>query len=210
MSINKCKHCSRTVIRAAVIDVLVHAAFPQVDPTDERGRPKNRASWFHDACKKYGKPGTCIPAFVEKWYKIDLSWDEIERQLNEAALRYKRSMIADSSTADLVRQWLRGEIEQLVLDEALQTSTISHEKQPQMPQQSLTSAPVAAKSTPVVGPAPHASAAAEKTWMDEDEAEALAEEILRDAGQFGVSKAVSRTEHGVYVVALTWLGTTFP
>ncbi len=84
--VNKCKKCSRTVIRASVIDMLVHAAFPQVDPADERGRPKNRASWFHDACKRYAKPGTRIPAFVEMWLKTDLSWDEIERQLNEAAL----------------------------------------------------------------------------------------------------------------------------
>jgi hypothetical protein len=208
--VNKCKQCSRTVIRAAVIDVLVHAAFPQVDPADERGRPKNRASWFHDACKKYGKPGTRIPGFIEKWHKTDLAWDEIERQLNEAALRYKRYMISDSSTADLVRQWLRGEIEQQALDDALQTSALSQEKSPQRAPQSLTSVTSATNGTPLVVRAPHASAAAEKTWMDEDEAEALAEEILRDASQFGVSKAIAKQEHGVYVVALTWLGSTFP
>jgi hypothetical protein len=42
--------------------------------------------------------------------------------------------------------------------------------------------------------------------MDEEEAEALAEEVLRDAGQLGVSKAVSKQEHGVFVVVLTWRG----
>jgi hypothetical protein len=207
--VNKCKQCSRTVIRAAVIDVLVHAAFPQVDLADERGRPKNRASWFHDACKKYAKPGTRIPGFIEKWHKTDLAWDEIERQLNEAALRYKRYMTADSGTADLVRQWLRGEIEQQALDDALQTSALSHEKQPQTPQQPLTSEPVAAANgTPFVASLP--AVGAEKTWMDQDEAEILAEEILRDAGPFGVSKAVAKQEHGVYVVMLTWNGASFP
>ncbi len=206
--VNKCKLYSRTVIRASVIDMLVHAAFPQVDPADERGRPRNRASWFHDACKKYGKPGTRIPAFVEVWLKTDLAWDVIESQLGEAAQRYKCPMIAGSSTADLVRQWLRGEIEQQRLDEALQTSALSQETPPQKAPQSLTPASSAANGTPLVTAQPVAQA--QKTWMDEDEAQMLAEEILRDAGPFGVSKAVAKQEHGVYVVALTWLGTTFP
>ena len=196
--VNKCKLYSPIVIRASVIDVLVHAAFPQVDPADERGRPKNRASWFHNACKNYGKPGSHIPAFIEKWRRTDLAWDEIERQLSEAAIHYKRYMIADSRTADLVRKFLRGEIEQQVLDEALQTSALSQEKQP------LTLASSAAKGTPVVASQP--AATAEKTWMDEDEAELLAEEILRDAGPLGVSKAVAKQEHSVFVVVLTWRG----
>ena len=197
--VNKCKLYSPTVIRASVIDVLVHAAFPLVDPADERGRPKNRASWFHDACKKYGKSGSRIPAFVEKWLKTDLAWDEIEQQLSEAAIHYKRYMIADSRTADLVRKFLRGEIEQQVLDETLPSSALSQEKQP-----SLTSAPSAANGTPLVASQP--AATAEKTWMDEEEAELLAEEILRDAGPLGVSKAMAKQDHGVYVVALTWRG----
>ncbi len=202
--VNKCKQCSRTVIRASVIDVLVHAAFPQVDPADERGRPRNRASWFHGACIKYAKSGTSIPAFIEKWVKTDLSWDEIERQLSEAATHYKRYMIADSSTADLVRSWLRGEIEQQVLDEALQSSMLSQEKQFQKAPQLLTAASPATYGKPfVVAQTP---AHVEKTWMDEDEAVVLAEEILKDAGPLGVSKAVAKQEHGVYVVALIWRG----
>lgn len=205
--VNKCKQYSRTVIRASMIDMLVHAAFPQVDLADERGRPRNRASWFHNACKTYGKPGTRIPAFVEVWLKTDLSWEEIEGQLGEAALRYKGFMIAGGSTADLVRQWLRGEIDQMVLDEALQTSTLSHEMPSQKAPQSLTPASSTANGTPLVVSQPIAQA--QKTWMDEDEAQILAEEILRDAGPFGVSKAMAKQEHGVYVVALTWHGTTF-
>ncbi len=205
--VNKCKQYSRTVIRASMIDMLVHAAFPQVDLADERGRPRNQASWFHNACKKYGMPGTRIPAFVEVWLKTDLSWEEIEGHLGEAALRYKNSMIAGSRTADLVRQWLRGEIDQMVLDEALQSRVLSQENQLQRAPKPLTSASSATNGLPLVAvqAVPHV----EKTWMDEDEAEILAEEILRDAGPFGVSKAVAKQEHGVSVVMLTWRGTTF-
>ncbi len=210
----KCKVCTPTVIQAAVIDVLIHQAFPTVDPADDRGRPRNKAKWFHETCKKYAMPGAHIPAFIEKWLRTDLYWQDLEaywkeitEQLDEAGARYRRYMIADADSANLVRQWLRGDIEQSVLDEALQTSALSQDTPSQRTLQPLTPAPVAANGTPLVVSQPVAQV--QKTWMDEDEAQILAEEILRDAGPFGVSKAVTKQEHGVHVVALTWLGTTF-
>ena len=201
--VNKCKVCTPTVIQAAVIDSLVHSAFPTVDPTDDLGRPRSKAKWFHLACNKYALPGAHIPAFVGKWLKADVYWQDLEaywkevaEQLEEASARYRRYMIAGAGSADLVRQWLRGEIEQQVLDEALQSNVLS--------QQHLTTASPATNGTPfVVAKAP---AHVEKTWMDEDEAEVLAEEIVRDAGPLGVTKAMAKQEHGVYVVALIWRG----
>ncbi len=202
--VNKAKQYTRTAIRAAVIDTLVHLAFPTIDPADERGRPRNSAGWFHDACKRYGKPGMHIPAFIERWLRTDLSWDDIKQQLDEASSRYKRFMIADAGTADLVRKFLCGEIGQQALDEALQheasqemrANQVPTEKSPQPGSQTRSSA----NGEPSVSEASPA-----KTWMDEYEAEALAEEILRDAGQQGVT-AEARPEHGVYVVDILMQG----
>jgi hypothetical protein len=209
--VTKCKLCSPVVVQAAVIDVLVHKAFPTIDPADDRGRPRNKASWFHDACKKYAQPGAHIPAFIQKWLRTDLYWQDLEAywkeiadQLSEAETRYKRYMIAGAGSADLVRQWLRSEIEQQALDEALQSSVLSQEKQIQRAPQLLPSTSSVSNGTPLVSS--HPAIQAQKTWMDENEAEILAEEILRDAGSLGVSKAVAKQEHGVYVVALTWGG----
>lgn len=209
--VTKCKLCSPVVVQAAVIDVLVHKAFPTIDPADDRGRPRNKASWFHDACKKYAQPGAHIPAFIQKWLRTDLYWQDLEAywkeiadQLSEAETRYKRYMIAGAGSADLVRQWLRSEIEQQALDEALQSSVLSQEKQLQRAPQLLPSTSSVSNGTPLVSS--HPAIQAQKTWMDENEAEILAEEILRDAGSLGVSKAVAKQEHGVYVVALTWGG----
>ena len=197
--VNKAKQYTRTAIRAAVIDTLVHQAFPRIDPADERGRPRNSAGWFHDACKKYGKPGMRMPAFIERWLRTDLSWDEIKQQLDEASSRYKRYMLTDAGPADLVRKFLCGQISQQALDEALQcmasqemqASPVSTEQSPQRGPQTRSSA----NGRPSVSP----EASPTKTWMDEDEAEALVEEILRDAGQQGVT-AEARPEQGVYVV----------
>jgi len=209
--VNKCKVCTPTVIQAAVIDVLVHQAFPTVDPADDRGRPLSKAKCFHENCKKYAMPSARIPTYIEKWLRTDLYWQdldtywqEIAKHLEEAGTHYRRYMIAGAGSADLVRQWLRGEIEQQVLDEALQSSVLSQEKQFQKAPQLLTAASPATYGKPfVVAQTP---AHVEKTWMDEDEAEVLAEEILKDAGPLGVSKAVAKQEHGVYVVTLIWRG----
>jgi hypothetical protein len=201
--VNKCKQCSRTAIQAAVIDTLVHSAFPTIDPTDERGRPRDKAKWFHLACNEYNKPDTPIPAFIRKWLRTDLYWQDLNAywtdiagQLNEAERRYKRYMIAESSTADLVRRFLCGEIDQQALDEVLQQTPAVGLHYPE-------------SQTPVANGKPSASpgsTAAAKTWMEEYEAEALAEEILRDAGQQGVSSAQAKPEGGVYVVELVWKG----
>ena len=47
--------------------------------------------------------------------------------------------------------------------------------------------------------------------MDEYEAQALTEEILSDttARMLGVSNAVTKQEHGVSVVVVTWKGASF-
>lgn len=63
-----------------------------------------------------------------------------------------------------------------------------------------------AHGTPYVASVSQRTASPEKTWMDEHEADFLAEEVLRDASSLGVSKAVTKQEHGVYVVTLTWRG----
>ncbi len=197
--VNKAKQYTRTVIRAAVIDTLVHLAFPTVDPADERGRPRNSAGWFHDACKRYGKPGMHIPAFIERWLRTDLSWDEIKRQLDEASNRYKRYMIADAGTADLVRKFLCGEISQQALDEALQRMASQEVRASQVPTEKSPQPGSQMRSSANGEPSVSSETSPAKTWMDEYEAEALAEEILRDAGQQGVM-AEARPEHGVYVV----------
>lgn len=218
--VKKCKLCAPTVIQAAVIDTLVHSAFPTIDPADDRGRPRNKASWFHDACKKYNNPGTPIPGFIKKWLKTDLYWQELEAywndiatQLDEAERRYKRYMTTESSEAPLVRQFLCGEIDQQTLDEALQQVDASAprasyapttgSRQPESPTSATNGKPSVAST---------GSSAETKTWMDEYEAEALAEEIMHDeqARALGVSKAVAKQEHGVSVVMVTWNGTTFP
>lgn len=207
--VNKCKQYGPTIIRAAVVDVLVHEAFPTADPADERGRPRNRAKWFHEACKTYGgERSTSIPAFVLRWVKTDLSWQEIEQQLAELATRYKRYMV-ERTTADLVRQCLRGELDQQALDAALQGSlapTTAHSA-PASSQQatSVSSTLHSAPSKPELPAVNHATPAP-KTWMDEYEAEALAEEVLRDAGPLGVTTAKAVQEQGVFVVELRWRG----
>ena len=119
--VNKCKLCPPTTIRAAVIDALVHAYFPKVDPSDERGRPRSRAAWFHDACNRYAKSGFVIPAFVEKWLRTDLSWEEIEQILRDASATYSRYMLFGERSAVLVRQWLWGEL----ADEELQVELMN-------------------------------------------------------------------------------------
>ena len=192
--VNKAKQCSRTVIRAAVIDVLVHTAFPTVDPADERGRPKNRAGWFHDACNKYAN-GASIPAFIEVWVKTNLSWQEIEQELDAAATLYRRYMV-EPHAADLVRRFLRGEIEKQTLDQALQKGAPD-------------SRPIYASepSQTVASPAGNDQLCpTEKTWMDEYEAEELAKEIIRDAGPLGVTEAKALPDQGVFIVALIWRG----
>ena len=197
--VNKAKQYTRTAIRAAVIDTLVHQAFPTIDPADERGRPRNSAGWFHDACKRYGKPGMHIPAFIERWLRTDLSWDEIKRQLDEASNRYKRYMIADAGTADLVRKFLCGEISQQALDEALQRMASQEVRASQVPTEKSPQPGSQMRSSANGEPSVSSETSPAKTWMDEYEAEELAEEILRDAGQQDVM-AEARPEHGVYVV----------
>lgn len=117
--VNKAKQCTPTVIRAAVIDALVHDAFPTIDPDDQRGQPQTLAKWFHLACNSYGKSGMPIPAFVERWLRTDLSWSEIKQQLNEASNKYRWYMNGPGG-ASLVRKYLCGEIDQPALDKALQ------------------------------------------------------------------------------------------
>src|SRR5260370_7587634 len=94
------------MIRAAVIDALVHAYFPKVDPSDERGRPRSRAAWFHDACNRYAKAGAAIPAFVEKWLRTDLSWEEIEQSLRNASPRHSKYILSGERSPPLVREAL--------------------------------------------------------------------------------------------------------
>ena len=117
--VNKAKQCTRTVIRAAIVDLLVHEAFPTIDPTDERGRPKHRGRWFHDACNRFSIIGS-LPAYVMRWVQTDLSWAEIEAQLQTLAIAYQSYMVASGDAADLVRGYLRAEIDQQGLDQALQ------------------------------------------------------------------------------------------
>ncbi len=121
--VNKAKQCTRTVIRAAVVDTLVHQAFPTIDPLDPRGRPRNRGRWFHDATNRYSSAGTPIPAYVLRWVKTDLTFQEIEQELNAAATAYQSYMVTGNTTADLVRQYLHGEIEKSALDQALQQAS---------------------------------------------------------------------------------------
>jgi len=117
--VNKAKQCTRTVIRAAIVDLLVHQAFPTIDPIDERGRPRHRGRWFHDACNRYSVEGL-IPAYVMRWVQTDLSWQEIEQELATLAIAYQSYMVASHETAEFVRGYLRGEIDKQGLDQALQ------------------------------------------------------------------------------------------
>ena len=179
--VNKCKLCPPTMIRAAVIDALVHAYFPKVDPSDERGRPRSRAAWFHDACNRYAKSGFAIPAFVEKWLKTDLSWEEIEQALRDASATYSRYMLSGERSAALVRQWLRGELTDEVLQVELMNASANG-----MPDERE------AKSYFL------------KAWMDEDEAEILACLIMQEGAPYGFTSAVVEPvpDHGTYVVAV--------
>src|SRR6266568_1804148 len=203
--VNKCKQCTRTTIRAAVIDMLVHTYFPTIDSGDERGRPQSRGAWFHDACNKYTKPSTHIPAFIEKWLKTDLSWEEIELALQDAATRYAKYMIGESRTADLVRQWLRGELASQALDEALQIDAdleCSEPDQGQVGCEHLNSIAFGTRNNLPTWAGPGTA----KAWMDEYEAEVLAHQILQEARAHGVTEARAKQEHGVYVVELVWNG----
>ncbi len=189
--VNKCKMCTRTTIRAAVIDALVHAYFPTVDPADERGRPLSRAAWFHDACNRFSKPGTVVPLFVLRWLHTDLDWQQIELALRDGAAKYARYMTANGRQASLVRQWLRGELTNQELDDALRIG------------QGQTVDPDSATNGK-----PYASADVVKTWMDQGEANALAAHVLQEGGALqdgdrpGVTKAVVDREQGAYVVKL--------
>ncbi len=167
--VNKCKLCPPTMIRAAVIDALVHAYFPKVDPSDERGRPRSRAAWFHDACNRYAKSGLAIPAFVEKWLRTDLSWEEIEQILRDASATYSRYMLSGEHSAALVRQWLWGEL----ANEELQVELMN-------------------ASTNGMPDEREAELYFLKAWMDEDEAEILACLIMQEGAPYGFTSAVVR------------------
>ena len=173
--VNKAKQCNRTVIRAAVIDVLVHTAFPTVDPADERGRPKNRAGWFHDACNKYAD-GAGIPAYISVWVKTDLSWQEIEQ--NSTQLRHS----TDATWLSLMRlTWYatscagRLKSRRLIRRCRRMREFASNLRIGTIPDGSLTRWP-------------RPSSFGGETWMDEYEAEELAQEMLRDAGPLGVTR----------------------
>jgi len=199
--VNKCKLYTPTMIRAAVIDALVHAYFPKVDPSDERGRPRSRAAWFHDACNRYAKAGAAIPAFVEKWLRTDLSWEEIEQALRNASARYSRYMLSGERSAALVREWLRGELVDQELHEKLQIegqSEVSHSAVQTSPVEPMNS------STSGIPYEREAESHFPKTWMDEGEAEILACQILQEGAPYGFTSAVAEPvpDHGTYVVAV--------
>jgi hypothetical protein len=115
-------------------------------------------------------------------------------------------MSADGRTADLVRRWLRGELTDQALDEALQSGAVQvrgAEVRVQTDDTSLS------KPTPN---SPHLLRSdgdqQTKDWMDEGEAEKLADRILQEAGPLGVTGAVAKQEpgRGVYLVELVWDG----
>jgi hypothetical protein len=199
--VNKCKLYTPTMIRAAVIDALVHAYFPKVDPSDERGRPRSRAAWFHDACNRYAKAGAAIPAFVEKWLRTDLSWEEIEQALRDASARYSRYMLSGERSAVLVREWLRGELVDQELHEKLQI-----EEQSEVSHSAVQTSPVELMNSSTSGMPYEREAESHfpKTWMDEGEAEILACQILQEGAPYGFTSAVAEPvpDHGTYVVAV--------
>lgn len=183
--VNRCKQSTPITIQAAVVDTLVHLAFPRVDPSDDRGKPRNRAAWFHRACERY-QPGMPIPAYVRRWLLLQASWEEVQQALEEAARQHGPFMVVEGPASILVRRWLSGELDEAELESQLALA----EGQ----------AGSGAAGTPGVPP---------KSWMNETEAQLLAARILEEAGPQGASQAVARPdeEHvGVFVVELVWGG----
>jgi len=175
--VDKCKLCSHRTVRAAVIYALVRRIFPDADPEDNYPPLKGRgANLFHTACKKFNTPDVSLPRFVSKWLDTGLTWKDIESALEKAAAKYAGYLSRPGPAADLVRNWLNGEITEQQLEVAL------------------------------VSKLPVATGAGGKLWMDEAEAKQLAQQILQQAGPLGVSRAVTIVDKGVYVVELMWKG----
>jgi hypothetical protein len=201
--IEKCKTRTPIIIRAAVIDTLIHAYFPGADPRYSKRKQQNRAACFHAASNRYTEPDVVFPTYILHWLESKLSWYEIEDALKEASHRYSIYMLPGDERAVYVRQWLCGEVSQQQLDLMLQADSVP--KKGLDAKSSLLTPITAAETQQEVGDEKQASRIGARDWLYEDEAEVLAARILREAtaANCEVTEAHVKSEQNVVVVEIT-------
>jgi hypothetical protein len=205
--VEKCKTRTPTIIRAAVIDALVHAYFPGADPRYNKGKQLNRAACFHTASNRYAEPDVVFPAFVQHWLATNLTWLQIEDALKEASKHYKIYMLPGDERAVYVRQWLCGEITQQELDQNLQTRAFPEQNPPNASsvQSRQSESKKQGKTVESRGERSEDSHFLSKDWLNQDEADTLARRIESEAreARLDVTEVQVKSEQNAFVVEVT-------